>query len=154
MVINTVRLWSVSVDGRPVTARQAGEDVLIPLPGEADPNVPVEVGLRLGTPAQGKSHVAIQLPIVFAPVLKTQWNVQADENHVLVPNGGSVEPAMPVLWPSGFVLAGRARTRALDCGSVYGCRRGAGQYRATCACLVCNRRCASGQRWLVCFSAD
>ena len=98
----SIRLWSVSVDGRPVTARQAGEDMLIPLPGGVDPNVPVEVGLRLGKPAQSRWHADIELPIVFAPVLKTQWNLQADENHVLIPNGGTVEPAMSVVWPNGF----------------------------------------------------
>ena len=46
-----VRLWAVSVNGRPVTARQAGDATLIPLPGGADPNEPIEVSLRLGKPA-------------------------------------------------------------------------------------------------------
>lgn len=103
-----VRLWAVAVNGRPVTARQSGEEMLIPLPGGADPNAPIEVSLRLGKPAQAKSFASLQLPIVFAPVLKTQWNVHADENHVLIPNGGSVEPTMPVGWPNGFDwIAGR-----------------------------------------------
>ncbi len=97
-----VRLWAVSVNGRPVTARQAGDETLIPLPGEADPNAPVEVSLRLGKPALDKRHASLTLPTVFAPVLKTQWNVQADENHVLIPSGGSVEPAQPIVWPNGF----------------------------------------------------
>ncbi len=103
-----VRLWAVSVNGRPVTARRAGDETLIPLPGGADPNEPIEVSLRLGKPALNKRHASLVLPTVFAPVLKTQWNVQADENHVLVPSGGSVEPTMPVVWPNGFDwLAGR-----------------------------------------------
>ncbi len=103
-----VRLWAVSVNGRPVTARQAGDDTLIPLPGGADPNAPIEVSLRLGKPAQAKGHASLKLPTVFAPVLKTQWNVQGDENHVLIPSGGSVEPTIPVVWPNGFdSLAGR-----------------------------------------------
>ena len=97
-----VRLWAVSVNGRPVTARQAGDETLIPLPGSADPNVPIEVSLRLGKPASDKRHASLKLPTVFAPVLKTQWNLQADENHVLIPNGGSVGPTIPVAWPNGF----------------------------------------------------
>ncbi len=97
-----VRLWAVSVNGRPVTARQAGDETLIPLPGGADPNVPVEVSVRLGKPALEKRHASLVLPTVFAPVLKTQWNVKADENHVLIPSGGTVEPTMPIVWPNGF----------------------------------------------------
>jgi hypothetical protein len=97
-----VRLWAVSVQGRPVTARQAGEDTLIPLPGGADPNEPIEVSLRLGKPASNKYQASVQLPTVYAPVLKTQWNLTASENHVLIPNGGSVEPTTPAVWPNGF----------------------------------------------------
>jgi hypothetical protein len=97
-----VRLWEVSVNGQPVTARQADDDTLIPLPGGTDPNIPTEVRLRLGKPTVDESNPRLTLPIVFAPVLKTQWNVVGDEQHVLVPNGGTVSPARPVLRPSGF----------------------------------------------------
>ena len=97
-----VRLWAVSVNGQPVTARRAGDETLIPLPGGADPNAPVEVSLRLGKPAQDKRRATLELPTVFAPVLKTQWNVRADANHVLIPTGGTVEPSVPVVWPNGF----------------------------------------------------
>lgn len=97
-----VRLWEVTVAGRPVTARQAGEETLIPLPATVDPNAPVEVKLRLGKPATDGQHVSLVLPTVFAPVLKTQWNVNADPNHVLLSNGGTVEPMMPSQWPNGF----------------------------------------------------
>ncbi len=101
-----VRLWAVTVDGRPVTARQAGDETLIPLPGSSDSSAPIEVGLRLGKAAESKSHAAAELPIVHAPVLKTQWNLKADENHVLIPSGGSVEAALPTAMPSGFEWLG------------------------------------------------
>lgn len=97
-----VRLWAVSVNGRPVTARQANNETLVPLPGGADPNEPIEVSLRLGKPASDNNQASVVLPTVFAPVLKTQWNLNADENHVLIPSGGSVEPTTPVEWPNGF----------------------------------------------------
>jgi hypothetical protein len=103
-----VRLWAVAVNGRPVTARQAGDATLIPLPGGADPNEPIEVSLRLGKPASDKNRASVVLPTVFAPVLKTQWNLKGDENHVLIPTGGTVEPTMPPVWPNGFdFVAGR-----------------------------------------------
>lgn len=97
-----VRLWSVSVNGQPVTAREAGAETLIPLPGGADPNVAVEVSLRLGKPAVDQHQVDLMLPTVFAPVLKTQWNLQGDENHVLLSQSGTADPANPVPWPTGF----------------------------------------------------
>lgn len=97
-----VRLWEVSVNGQPVTARQTDEATLIPLPGGTDPNIPVAVSLRLGKPTVNESHPELQLPVVFAPVLKTQWNVTGDEKYVLVPGRGTVTPPVPVLRPTGF----------------------------------------------------
>ncbi|MGB7329236.1 MAG: hypothetical protein WBD31_30420 [Rubripirellula sp.] len=97
-----VRLWAVSVDGHPVTPRQADDETLIPLPGGLDPNIPAQVSVRLGKPTVSESSPELMLPIVFAPVLKTQWNIVGDQKHVLVPNGGTVTPSFPVLRPSGF----------------------------------------------------
>jgi hypothetical protein len=97
-----VKLWAVSVNGLPVTARQAGNATLIPLPGGADSNTPVEVRLRLGKTAVNETNAELALPIVFAPVLKTQWSIRGDENHVLIPNSGTVSPTVPVARPSGF----------------------------------------------------
>lgn len=97
-----VRLWQVSVNGAIVTARQSDETTLIPLPGNTDPNEPIEVRLRLGKPSVDPKHPSLALPILDAPVLKTQWSVQGDENHVLVPDGGNVQPPAPVTRPSGF----------------------------------------------------
>ncbi len=97
-----VRLWEVSVNGKPVTARQTDDATLIPLPGGTDPNIPIEVSLRLGKPAVDPSHPELMLPIVFAPVLKTLWNVVGDENYALLPSGGTVTPPIPVRRPTGF----------------------------------------------------
>lgn len=97
-----VRLWAVSVNGRPVTARQAADATLIPLPGGTDPNIPVKVSLRIGKPTVDEINPTLTLPIVFAPVLKTQWSVLGEEKRVLVPNGGTVTPPVPVERPSGL----------------------------------------------------
>lgn len=102
-----VRLWSVSVNDSPVNARQAGTTTLIPLPGAANPNKSVKVSLRLGKPVVEGPFTKLDLPIVLAPVLKTQWKVVADENQVLIPVGGTVEATQPVLWPNGFDWLGK-----------------------------------------------
>ena len=105
-----VRLWEAVVNGRPVTARQTEDATLLPLPGGTDPNVPIEVKLRLGKPAVSESYPELALPTVFAPVLKTQWNVSGDEKHTLIPTGGNVTPPQPVTRPSGFTWLVRRGT--------------------------------------------
>lgn len=98
----SARLWSVTAAGQPVTARKSGTTTLIPLPGAVDPNQPIEVRLRLGRPAVDGSRPVIALPPVDAPVLKTEWTIQGHDRHRLVPVGGNVAPAEPVLPPTGF----------------------------------------------------
>ncbi len=105
-----VRMWEVSVDGSPVTARRSGDETLIPLPGGIDPSIPVEVRLRLGKPAVSESRPELMLPVVFAPVLKTEWSIEGDDQRVLVPAGGTVDPPVPVLRPSGFDWLARKGT--------------------------------------------
>ena len=97
-----VRLWEVTVDGKPVTALQAGDATLVPLPGRETLNQPVEVRLRLGKPSVNEGRPVLTLPTVFAPVVKTQWSISGDEQHVLVPSGGTVSPPEPVLRPTAF----------------------------------------------------
>lgn len=96
------RLWTVRVDGASVTARQAGDSTLVPLPGAADPNQGVAVALRLGTPAQAATPRTLALPVVAAPVLKTRWQVFGEEDQVLVPVDGELLPGPAVLRPVGF----------------------------------------------------
>ncbi|MCB1229156.1 MAG: hypothetical protein KDN19_02755 [Verrucomicrobiae bacterium] len=102
-----VRLWAVTVAGRSVNARQDGDTTLIPLPGAVDPNLPVEARLRLGRPAVDGRGPRLELPVVDAPVLKTEWRVHGDETRVLVPSGGNVEPPEPVLPATGFSRVAR-----------------------------------------------
>jgi len=102
-----VRLWAVAVNGQPVTARQSAEETLIPLPGGSDPNAPVQVSLRLGKPTISEASAELTLPVVMAPVLKTQWSIRGDEQRVLVPTGGTVTPPREVVRPSGFEWVAR-----------------------------------------------
>lgn len=97
-----VRLWEVSVDGQVVTARQAGDETLIPLPGGTDPNLPNEVRLRLGKPTVNQSLPELMLPIVDVPILKTQWEIIGDDQYLLIPDGGTHMPSEPVVKFLGF----------------------------------------------------
>lgn len=98
----SVRLWAVTVAGQSVNARQSEATTLIPLPGSVDPNLPVEVRLRLGRAAVDGPGPRLDLPVVQAPILKTEWRISGDEARVLIPSGGNVEPPEPVLPATGF----------------------------------------------------
>jgi hypothetical protein len=94
-----VKLWAVSVNGAPVTARQADDATLIPLPGDTDPNTPVEVRLRLGKTAVNESFqgvvsaLNVQVPkgltvtAVTGPV--GSWQFDADSGGLTL----AIEPA-------------------------------------------------------------
>jgi hypothetical protein len=99
---DSVRLWAVAVGGQTVNARSSEKATLIPLPAAIDPNTPVEVRMRLGRKAEEGRRPSITLPKVAATVLKTEWSITGDESQTLVPVGGTVEPAAPVLPPTGF----------------------------------------------------
>lgn len=96
------RLWSVSVGGATVNARQDGEITRIPLPGSADPDSAVEVRLRLGSAAPGSARFSLALPRVDAPVLKTEWKLAGEEKRALLPVGGTVAPPRPARPDTGF----------------------------------------------------
>ncbi|MFO0977902.1 MAG: hypothetical protein U0996_15970 [Planctomycetaceae bacterium] len=137
-----VRLWAVTVNGAPVTARQADDATLIPLPGGVDPNSPVEVRLRLGKPAVEESHPELALPLVDAPVLKTEWSISGDEKHVLIPTGGTVSPPVPVQRPSGFAWLARHGLLWLCCISLlagtgtFVMSRSTGWQVTGCGCVI------------------
>ncbi|HUF61547.1 MAG TPA: hypothetical protein VMN36_05680 [Verrucomicrobiales bacterium] len=79
------RLWEARVAGEAVNARQDEGAMLIPLSAEGDPNRPVEVMVRVGRPKDGRRTIEIVSPAVDAPVLITEWKVEADRGRLLVP---------------------------------------------------------------------
>jgi hypothetical protein len=101
------RLWSVTVAGATVNARQDGGITRIPLPGSVDPDIPIEVRLRLGRSGKDLGAFNLALPQVDATVLKTEWALVGEEKEVLYPVGGTVAPPQPVRVATGF--AGIAR---------------------------------------------
>ena len=101
-------LWSATVDGAAVVPVKDGAASLIPLPQRADPNAVLTLDLKL---ARAKSPDARELvvtaPIVGAPVMLEQWNLEPDPGQRLVYRGGSLTPVGGVGDISGF--AGLAR---------------------------------------------
>ncbi len=79
------RLWEARVSGEPVNARQDEGATLIHLSAEGDPNRPVEVMVRVGLPKDGSRKIEIVSPAIDAPVLITEWKVEADRGRLLVP---------------------------------------------------------------------
>ena len=107
------RLWSVSVDGKTINARSESSEtktILIPLPGTADPNRPLEVRLRVGRSAGTGSQVKLSLPVADVPTLKTDWRILGDEKQALIATRGSVavpttaEPISGFAWLSAHGL--------------------------------------------------
>jgi len=101
-------LWSVTVNGATVVPVKEGAANLIPLPQRVDPNAVQILDLKLASRSATPKRVSVSAPVVTAPVLMAEWNVQPDTGQRLVYRGGSLAPAGGVADASGF--AGLART--------------------------------------------
>ncbi|HZO83877.1 MAG TPA: hypothetical protein VFC26_01610, partial [Verrucomicrobiae bacterium] len=94
-------LWSVIVNGATVVPVKEGSANLIPLPQRIDPNAVQIIDLKLAARSRPK-RVTAAAPVVTAPVLLAEWNVQPDTGQRLVYRGGSLAPAGGVADASGF----------------------------------------------------
>jgi len=92
------RLWSVTVDGQQVNARQNDAWMIVPLPTHANPNVPLEVQVKLGREGP-KERTTVRLPVIDAPVLKTAWRIVAEGDGKL--EALSVTAKLPQVVPPG-----------------------------------------------------
>ncbi|MEM9481601.1 MAG: hypothetical protein AAGA58_18275, partial [Verrucomicrobiota bacterium] len=99
---NGVELWSVRAAGQSVTARQDGDVHLIPLPGTADPNSPLEIVVTLAKPGSVGEKTTLALPKMDSLILKTEWEISGGEDQTLVPVDGTVGPARRIVPPNGF----------------------------------------------------
>jgi len=105
-----VKLWETRVENEVVNARADGDQTLVPLPAQLNPNEPVAVALRLGQPA-GPSPAIVRLvaPRAIAPTVISEWTVRGDAGRLLVPRGGNAELVRPALTERGFEwIAARA----------------------------------------------
>jgi hypothetical protein len=106
-----VRLWETRVENEVVNARADGDQTLVPLPAQTNPNEPVAVVLRLGQTA-GRSATTVNLvaPRAAAPIVISEWTLRSDVGRQLVPQGGNAEWVRPALTERGFEwISSRAR---------------------------------------------
>jgi hypothetical protein len=110
-----VKLWETRVENEVVNARADGDQTLVPLPAQLNPNEPVAVVLRLGQ-AAGRSATTVDLaaPRTMAPTVINEWTVRSDAGRLLVPTGGNAQWVKPTLTERGFEwIANRARFATL-----------------------------------------
>ena len=83
------KLWDARADGRTITAREDGDQLLLPLPAGDDPNKPVHLVIRYGGDPEGGSKVVLGAPTLAAPVIINGWKVSAEKGRLLLPAGDS-----------------------------------------------------------------
>ena len=98
-----VSIRSVSVDGKPVTIREADDQRLIPLPDTVTPNEPVRVEVRSSNTGNGDEVRVLAPTIAGTTQLLTKWQILADSGYVLDPlNSGRLELITKYSRESGF----------------------------------------------------
>ncbi|HVS54595.1 MAG TPA: hypothetical protein VHD62_19725 [Opitutaceae bacterium] len=139
-----MKLWEARVDNELVNARADGEQTLVPLPAQLNPNEPVRVALRLGQPASGSpTHVRLLAPrAVAAPTVISEWTMRSDAGRLLVPQGGNAELVRPALTETGFewiAQRGAVGTLVLLAGLALGILflRGARSWMPVAGMIVC-----------------
>ncbi|MBL9136126.1 MAG: tetratricopeptide repeat protein, partial [Verrucomicrobiales bacterium] len=100
-------LWSVVVDGKPVVPVKDATSNLIPLPGRADPEVVMEVVVKMASKAANAGRLTVHAPIVAAPVLLAEWRLDPADGRRLMFRGGTLAPAGENADPTGFGAVGR-----------------------------------------------
>ena len=109
-----VKLWEARVQNEVVNARADGEQTLIPLPPQMNPNEPVEVVMRLGQTAGRAGRPVLVTPKMLAPVVIGEWTLESDSDRMLAPRGGNAELRASSVTENGFEwLSGRGRVRVL-----------------------------------------
>jgi len=103
------RLWSVTVDGAQVNARQNDAWMIVPLPTHANPNVPLEVQVKLGregpkerttvtAASRGRAHPETEWRIVAEGKLEP-LSVPAKLPQVAPPGNGARWIVEKAFWP-------------------------------------------------------
>jgi hypothetical protein len=101
------QLWSASVNGSPVVPVAETNALLVPLPGRADPDRVQVIVLKLAGRGGTPERLAVQPPIIAAPVLLAEWTLSPDTGHRLVYHHGSLRPIDGPEDRSGFAALQR-----------------------------------------------
>ena len=98
-----VSVRSVSVDGKPVTIREAGAQRLVPLPDTVTPSEPVRLEVRSSSLGKGDRVRVLAPTLAGTTQLLTKWNVQADSGYVVEPlRSGNLDLLTAFSRESGF----------------------------------------------------
>ena len=85
-----VEIREVSMNGKPVTLRKAGDLFLVPLPSTVTPSVPVSLKVVSSHAAEAGSDVVLKCPAVDDTTqLTTKWTVKPDTGYRLIPVSAS-----------------------------------------------------------------
>ncbi len=101
-------LWSATVNNANVVPVKNGKANLIPLPQKADPTTVQILDLKLASRSKTPALVTALAPIVDAPVLLTEWQIEPDTAQRLIYRGGSLVPRDGVADVTGFAGLVRA----------------------------------------------
>ncbi|HEX9046144.1 MAG TPA: hypothetical protein VF988_03885, partial [Verrucomicrobiae bacterium] len=101
------KLWSATVNGTPVVPVTDGKSNLIPLPQHADPDAVLTIELQVAARSADARRVVLSAPVVSAPVMLAEWQLQADAGQRLAYRQGTLAPANAVPDVSGFAQIAR-----------------------------------------------
>jgi hypothetical protein len=136
------KLWSATVNGTAAVPVAENGDLLIPLPGRADPNRVHAVELKLAGRGGAPDRLTVQPPAVAAPVLLAEWLLSPDTGHQLVYHQGALDPLDRPQDSSGFAAL-RAFLTGPDVG-LHGLRLGAALVLLLLAAWVWRQTAAPG----------
>jgi hypothetical protein len=100
-------LWSAIVNGAAVVPVMDGKSDLIPLPQHADPDTVLTIDLKLAARSPDAKRLNIAAPVVAAPVMLAEWQLEPDEGQRLVYRSGTLAPAGGPTDVSGFAQIAR-----------------------------------------------
>jgi hypothetical protein len=102
VVPNGAQLWSATVDGKTVVPVKDDRANLIPLPQTTDPNALHVLELKLAAKSANAKRLTVAAPSVLAPVLLTEWDLNADPGRQLIYRKGTLAPETLAGDRSGF----------------------------------------------------
>ncbi|MCL4178805.1 MAG: hypothetical protein KJ072_13825 [Verrucomicrobia bacterium] len=135
IIPESLQLWSVTVNGTTVVPVTTTNRVnLIPLPQQGDPNTVQELELKLASRSPNPRDLLLEAPVLAAPVLLAEWNLEPELGRRLLFRGGSLNPATAAADDSGF--AGMLRLFGGFAGPGAGVKLGSSLALALLALLV------------------
>lgn len=96
------KLWTSIVNSNSVVPVEDGTASLIPMPPASDPNAVQTVDLKFASRSSNAIHLKLQAPILQAPVLLAEWQMNPDEGQRLEYVRGTLTPIEGFLDTSGF----------------------------------------------------